>query len=319
MKFFSRIFIISLILLSCKNEDKNSIDVSKIEVDFAVERFEEAFYNATPESLVEVKKRFPLLFPIAESDSVWLAKINDQDEQDLFKESQVVFSDFNAIEKQFTSLFKHITHYNPTFKAPKVITMLTNIDYENRVVYADSLLLVSLDVYLGKQHRFYADYPLYIKENNSKEHLIVDAANAIINTQLKTANHRSFLSKIVEEGKKSYLLDCYLPFVSEKEKTGYSMKKLLWAQQNEEQVWKFFMEKELLYSTDTRLNKRFIENAPFSKFYTGQDNQSPGKIGGYIGWQIVRSFMKQNDVSLQKLITMDAQRLLDQSKYKPRK
>jgi hypothetical protein len=149
--------------------------------------------------------------------------------------------------------------------------------------------------------------------------LIVDAANAIINTQLKTANHRSFLSKIVEEGKKSYLLDCYLPFFSEKEKTGYSMKKLLWAQQNEEQVWKFFMEKELLYSTDTRLNKRFIENAPFSKFYTGQDNQSPGKIGGYIGWQIVRSFMKQNDVSLQKLITMDAQRLLDQSKYKPRK
>jgi hypothetical protein len=151
MKFFSRIFIISLILLSCKNEDKNSIDVSKIEVDFAVERFEEAFYNATPESLVEVKKRFPLLFPIAESDSVWLAKINDQDEQDLFKESQVVFSNFIEIEKQFTSLFKHITHYNPTFKAPKVITMLTNIDYENRVVYADSIAFMQTTLFILKK------------------------------------------------------------------------------------------------------------------------------------------------------------------------
>ena len=116
-----------------------------------------------------------------------------------------------------------------------------------------------------------------------------------------------------------YLLDVYLPSVSEKEKTGYTFAKLAWAKQQEEAVWKFFIENELLYSTDTKLNKRFIENAPFSKFYTAQDNQSPGKIGSYIGWQIVRSFMKQNDVSLQKLIAIDAQSLLDQSKYKPKK
>ena len=197
--------------------------------------------------------------------------------------------------------------------------MLSNIDYENRVVYADSLLLVSLDVYLGKQHDFYADYPMYIKENNTKEHLIVDVANAIINSQFPPSNYRSFSSKIIEEGKKMYLLDVYLPSVSEKEKTGYTFAKLAWAKQQEEAVWKFFIENELLYSTDTKLNKRFIEDAPFSKFYTAQDNQSPGKIGSYIGWQIVRSFMKQNDVSLQKLIAIDAQSLLDQSKYKPKK
>jgi gliding motility-associated lipoprotein GldB len=319
MKFLLKIFIISLILLSCKNENKSDVDVTNIEVDYAIERFEQAFYKATSESLIDVKNNFPLLFPIAVSDSVWLAKINNKDEQDLFNETQEIYSDFNEMKKQFTSLFKHITHYNPTFRAPKVITMLSNIDYENRMIYADSILLVSLDVYLGKQHEFYADYPLYIKENNSKEHLIVDVANAIINTQVKPFNNRSFLSKIIVEGKKWYLLDSYLPLVSEKEKTGYSMKKLLWAKQNEEQVWKFFIEKELLYSTDTKLNKRFIENAPFSKFYTAQDNQSPGKIGGYIGWKIVQSFMKQNDVSLQKLIEIDAQSLLDQSRYKPKK
>tara|TARA_B110000091_G_C13794063_1_gene467006 strand:- start:1269 stop:2228 length:960 start_codon:yes stop_codon:yes gene_type:complete len=319
MKFLLRIFIISLILLSCKNEDKSNLDVSNIDVDYSIERFESAFYNTTPESLINIKNKFPLLFPKAVSDSVWLAKINNKDEQELFQETQVLYSDFNEIKKQFSSLFKHITYYNPRFKAPKVITMISNIDYENRVVYADSLLLVSLDVYLGKQHEFYADYPLYIKENNSKEHLIVDAANAIITTQIPTFNNRSFSSKIIAEGKKKYLLDIYLPFASEKEKTGYSIAKLNWAKQNEEEVWKFFIEKELLYSTDTKLNKRFIENAPFSKFYTAQDNQSPGKMGVYIGWQIVRSFMKHNDVSLQKLITIDAQSLLDQSRYKPKK
>jgi len=67
------------------------------------------------------------------------------------------------------------------------------------------------------------------------------------------------------------------------------------------------------------LNKRFIENAPFSKFYTAQDNQSPGKIGSYIGWQIVRSFMKENDVSLQKLLEIDEEIIFKKSKYKPKK
>ena len=98
MKFFLRIFIISLILLSCKNEDKSGIDVSTIEVDYAIERFEEAFYNATPKSLIDVKNNSPLLFPNAVPDSIWLEKINNKDEQELFQETQVLYKDFNEIK-----------------------------------------------------------------------------------------------------------------------------------------------------------------------------------------------------------------------------
>jgi hypothetical protein len=32
--------------------------------------------------------------------------------------------------------------------------------------------------------------------------------------------------------------------------------------------------------------------APFSKFYLEIDNDSPGRIGAWIGWQMVRSYMK---------------------------
>jgi gliding motility-associated lipoprotein GldB len=319
MRFFLRIFIISLTFLSCKNNNKTNVDVSNIDANFSVERFDKAFYNASKKTLRGVKKKFPLLFPSSISDSIWLAKINNKDEQELFKETEKVYSSFSNEAEQLTSLFKHIKYYNPKFNSPKVITMLSNIDYENRVVYADSLLLISLDVYLGKNHKFYGDYPIYIKENNSKEHLIVDVAKTIIDIQIKPFNNRSFLSKIINEGKKMYFLDLYLPMISEKEKSGYTFDKLEWAKQNEEEVWKFFMEKKLLYSTDTKLNKRFVENAPFSKFYTAEDNKSPGKMGVFIGWQIVKSFMKHNDVSLQKLIQIDAQSLLEKSRYKPKK
>ena len=199
-----------------------------------------------------------------------------------------------------------------------MVTILSNIDYESRVIYADSLLLISLDVYLGKNHPFYGDYPAYIKENNTKEHIIVDVANAIIEKQLYSNTNRNFISKIFE-GKKMYLLDAYLPEVSERQKIGYSEDKLNWAKANEEEVWMYFIDRKILFSTDTKLNQRFIEIAPFSKFYMNQDDLSPGRIGVWMGWQIVNSFMKHNDVSLQELLKMEEEEIFKKSKYKPKK
>ena len=197
--------------------------------------------------------------------------------------------------------------------------MLTNIDYDSRVIYADSLLIISLDVYLGKNHKFYADYPKYIKENNTKEHIVVDVAQEFIKRQIPTSQDRSFIAKMIQEGKKMYLIDSYLPNVSDKEKIGYEIDKINWIRENEEQIWSYFVERKLLFSTDTKLNKRFLETAPFSKFYMQHDNLSPGRVGVWVGWQIVRSYMKHNDVSLQELLKINELDLYKKSKYKPRK
>ena len=197
--------------------------------------------------------------------------------------------------------------------------MLTNIEYDSKVIYVDSLMLISLDVYLGKEHPFYGDFPKYIKENNTSEHIVVDVANSIIERQTYPLRNRSFISKLIYEGKKIYLLDLYLPSVSDKEKIGYSQEKLDWAESNEEQIWTYFIDRKYLFSTDTKLNKRFLENAPFSKFYMEQDNLSPGRIGVWVGWQIVKSYMKHNDVSLQELLKMSEEEIFNNSKYKPKK
>ncbi|MEE9408151.1 MAG: gliding motility lipoprotein GldB [Polaribacter sp.] len=319
MRFFIGVLIVLFFFSSCNSDKKNDVDVSEIKVNFSVDRFDVDFYSATKQTLPKVKGKFPFFFPKEITDSISLSKITNKDEQELFTETQKRYKDFSSTETELKSLFKHVKFYNPTFKSPKVITMLTNIDYDSRVIYADSLLIISLDVYLGKNHRFYADYPNYIKENNTKEHLIVDVANAIISKQMSPSVNRSFLGKMIEEGKKMYLLDMYLPAISDKEKIGYEQDKLNWSTSNEEQIWMYFMEKKLLFSTDTRLNKRFLETVPFSKFYMEHDNLSPGKIGTWVGWQIVRSYMKHNDVSLQELLKINAIDLFNKSKYKPKK
>jgi gliding motility-associated lipoprotein GldB len=316
MRFF---IMILFIFCACSTDTINKIDVSNVAVNFDIKRFDVDFYTSEPEDLQGLKREYPYFFPREITDSISISKIGNKEEQELFIETQNIYRDFSPVKKQLKSFFKHIKYYNPKFIAPDVVTMLTNIEYESRVIYADSLLIISLDVYLGKNHEFYADYPKYIKENNTQEHLIVDVADAIIETQIPTSMDRSFLGKMIYEGKKMYLLDVYLPGIKDKEKIGYEDSKLNWVQSNEEQIWLYFIEKKLLFSTDIQLNKRFLDTAPFSKFYMEQDNLSPGSVGVWVGWQIVRSYMKHNDVSLQKLLTINELDLFKKSKYKPRK
>lgn len=311
--------MVFLSFYSCTKDRSNKIDVSKIDINLSLDRFDIDFYTSNENNLTNLKDKYPYLFPKQITDSISLAKISNKDEQELFTETQKIYKDFSSEKEKLASLFKHVKYYNPKFKAPKVVTMLTNIDYDSRVIYADSLLIISLDVYLGKNHKFYADYPKYIKENNTKKHLIVDVANSIINKQIEPINNRTFIAKMIFEGKKMYLLDMYLPEVSDIQKIGYEEDKMKWIQTNEEQIWSYFIEKELLFSTDTKLNQRFLEVAPFSKFYTEQDNLSPGRVGVWIGWQIVRSYMQHNNVSLQELLKINESDLFKKSRYKPRK
>jgi uncharacterized protein YjaZ len=84
-------------------------------------------------------------------------------------------------------------------------------------------------------------------------------------------------------------------------------------------MWRYFIEKELLYSDDQKLIPRFINMAPFSKFYLEIDNDTPGRVGAWIGWQIVRSYMENNKVSLQQLLNSNAKEIFEKSKYKPKK
>lgn len=311
--------MILFIFCACTTDTIDKTDVSKVATNFEVKRFDVDFYTSKKEGLQDLKREYPYFFPIEMTDSLALSKINSREEQKLFSETQNIYKDFSPVKKQLITLFKHIKYYNPKFKEPDAVTMLTNIDYSSRVIYADSLLIISLDVYLGNTHEFYADYPKYIRENNTKEHLIVDVAEAIIERQVLTSQDRSFVGKMIHEGKKMYLLDSYLPAIADKEKMGCEEDKISWLHSNEEQVWRYFIEKKLLFSTETKLNKRFLETAPFSKFYMEQDNLSPGRVGVWVGWQIVASYMKQNDVSLQELLKINELDLFKKSNYKPRK
>lgn len=314
-----RLFVLPIILLtlvSCKRGTVKKVDVSNIEVVVSIDRFEQKFYKADKKTLPTLKNEYPYLFP-PQNDSIWLNKIKN--EAELFHMSQEVFENFESEKSQIEDLFKHVKYYHASFKSPKIITLITNLDYENKVVYADSLLFVSLDMYLGKNNEVYQEFPMYLSRNFDKSQLVVDMAESISEKYFITSKKRQFIDVMINEGKKIYMIDSYLPFISDAQKMGYAEDKFEWVKENESQLWKYFIENKLLYSTDSELYSRFIADAPFSKFYIDIDKDSPGRVGVWLGWQIVRSYMDNNNVTLQQLLQTNAEEIFKKSKYKPKK
>ncbi len=318
MRYFIPILFF-MSFLSCSKSGNKKVDISKINVKTDVQRFEQKFYANSPEKLNELKTQFPYLFPKGNPDSVWINKMQNKDEQELFAASQKIYADFSSETKQLETLFKSIKYYYPTFKEPKVITILSNVDYNNNIVLADSLLFISLDIFLGKDSEIYQEFPNYIKQNYTKEHMIVAVAEKFAVLKIPPAESNSYISRMIQEGKKTALVQAFLPNVNAAEIIGYTNEQYIWAEKSEVEIWKYFIQNLMLYSTDPELSTRFIDDAPFSKFFLEVDKDSPGKIGAWFGWQIVEAYLKNNEVTIQQAMLMNNEEIFKRSKYKPKK
>lgn len=318
MKKIVVVITILIAFLACDKKSKTEKAIDAIPVSLKVERFDKKFFETSPENLGKLKIEFPFFFPKGNDDTVWIDKMQDPQWQELYREVQKKYSNFEPEKVQLEALFKHIKYYFPQTKIPKVITVISEMDYNNKVIYADRLVIISLELYLGKDHKFY-QYPAYLKQNFEERQMMPDVATSFAITKIPHSEEKNFLGQMIYYGKQLYLKDLLLPDYDDSDKMGYSPKQIEWCQENENYIWRFFIEKEMLYSDDPKLNNRFINQAPFSKFYLEIDNDSPGRIGAWIGWQIVRSFAKNNEIPIEQLLKMNAKELFEKSKYKPKK
>ena len=318
MKLYHIPLLICLFFLSCGKKSKVEKAVEEIPVEIKVERFDKIFFETDPEDLGKIKKEFPFFFPPGNDDAVWLDKMQNPLWRELYTEVQKKYANFDAVKVKLEELFKHLKYYFPETKSPKVITVISEMDYNNKVIYADSLVIISLEMYLGKEHKFY-QFPNYIKQNFEENQIMPDVVSSFYKRKVAPDPAKNLLSKMINSGKELYLKDLLLPDYSDADKMGYTNEQIEWCNENESYMWRYFIEKEMLYSDDQKLISRFISPAPFSKFYLEIDNETPGQVGGWIGWQIVRSYMKNNEVSLQQLLDTNAKEIFEKSKYKPKK
>ena len=313
------VFVLLLANFSCKNASKVEEEISVINIDLTIERFDQLFASSSPLDLPLLKQSYPFLFSKKFSDSIWTGRMEDPIQGVISAAVDSVFGDFTTTAAEITSFYQHLKYYNKPLKIPRVITVLSDVDYRNKIAVTDTIVLIALDTYLGDDHEFYNSFYDYIKQNLNSTQIVPDLATSYAEQLIYQPNRMTFLDEMIYFGKQLYLKDLWIPFKSNSEKIGYSVSEYEWSEDNEFYIWQYFVENELLYQTDRKLLGRFIVAAPFSRFNLELDRESPGRLGQYIGWQIVKSYMKNSSTSVLEMLQMDPQEIFNNAKFKPKK
>ena len=235
----------------------------------------------------------------------------------LYKDTQEEFKDLTAINNELSYGIKTLTQHFPSLSPPKLYMHVSG--FNQNVIVTGDVLSISVDKYLG------ADYPLYQsffyeyqRQLMSKDRIVPDylLGFLIANFPFK-GNASILLDRILYEGKLRYILSLLMPDRQTWEYVGYSQEQYTWCSDNQARIWELILENKHLFPSDYRTTEQYIRNAPHTAFLSAE---SPGRVGVWLGFQIINSYMKNHsDSSIQELMDMvDYQELLKQSKYKPR-
>lgn len=233
-----------------------------------------------------------------------------------YEKVQNEYADFSEEESSLINAFKHYKYYFPEKNIPAVYTYISG--FNQSIVIADNILGIGLDKYLGAGCEYYVKMgiPSFSRYKMTREKIVPDAMMAVAMAEFPYNDSLdNVLSQMIYNGKIMYFLDKILPETSDSIKIGYSPAQIDWCENNEKEMWTYFVENKILFKSEYMEIKRYLEDGPYT---TSFPRQSPSRTGIWIGWQIVRSYMQNNQVSFQDLMNEgDYQNILNKSKYMP--
>jgi hypothetical protein len=340
-----KLILVSFVLLcicSCSNK-KNIPDVSNINVQLTLQRFDKDLFsidtNNVSAALTQLQKKYPsflndylynILATPPQPDSVLKkVKMFIHDYRPIYDSVQATFASTEKMQKEIKKGLLFVKYYFPDYKLPStIITFIGPIEgYAN--VLTSSGLAIGLQLYLGKDFPVYHSeyiseiYPDYQSKRFEPQYIPVSCMKNIIDDIYSDAGpDLALIYQMIEAGKRLYVLDQLLPETADSLKTGYTQKQLDECYKNEAFIWNYFAQNNLFYTTDPATTRDYMNDGPKTE---ALGEASPGFIGQFVGWQIVKKWMaldknkkvEQNKI-LEQLLQTPAKQIFEEAKYKPR-
>lgn len=332
--------IISLLLASVffSCNQKKVPDVSDIKIELSTRRFEKDLFSLDTNNLApqldQLIAKYPsfgenFLSTILNTDPKWpldstmlYVKGFISTYRPVYDSAEKIFSDFSPYEKDIKKGLQFLKYYFPTYKIPhNIITYIGPFDGFGDIL-AEDALIVGLQHHLGKNFSMYSQtwiqdvYAGYISNRFEPGYIAINCMKNIVLDMYPEKNEdQSLIIQMVENGKRLYMLSKLLPAEPEYKLIGYTEKQLKDSYAGEAIVWDLFIKNNLLQTIDNNVIKNYVGEGPKTQ-ELGED--SPGNIGSFAGWQIVKKYIEKNPgTTLPDLMKTPAETIFQQAKYKP--
>jgi hypothetical protein len=330
-------------LFACQQEDTDPVpDVSDIEVDVQLRRFERDLFSLDTNNMAAGLERLEAAYP--EFSRIYFDEVlgagnprvapqgreafikgflQHPSVRFLYDTTMTVYPALDEIREAYGQAFRFFRYYFPEQPVPDVTTFIS--EYTVGVfIYGDNDLAVGLDFFLGSDFPYLQYLPnnpnfsAYLTRTFNRDHLVAKSLQPLIQDLNGRPGGDRLLDMMIHKGKELYLLDRLMPFAPDSVIMEVSGEQLGWLFDNELEMWAYFLKEDLLYSNEWQDIRKFVEYSPHSP---GMPPEAPGRTANFIGWQIVREYMRRHpENSMQDLLELkDAQLILDQSRYKPKR
>ena len=325
------------LLASCNSKDKVP-DVSGIKIELKTSRFEQDFFKLDTANLNLQLDKLQAGYPsfgenfmttILNCDPRWSGDTLANyvrgfigAYKNVYDTSTLIYRDFSPYEKEIKKGLQFVAYYFPKYQIPhSIITYIGPLDGYGDIISADAII-VGLHYHLGAGYSLYKSeivqetYPDYISRRFEPAYIAVNCLkNITLDMYPEHMEDKPFVQQMVEKGKRLYLLAKFLPNTEEYKLIGYTKEQLDAAYKSEASIWSLFVQNNLLQSIDNNQIRNYLSESPKTQ-ELGEG--SPGNIGSFAGWQIVKKYMEKNPkTTLAELMAIDAETLFEEAKYKP--
>ncbi len=332
------IILVLLIVSSGCRENKLDVDISGVKTQpLKVLRLEKDLFSLNSQNFSsrskEIRDQYGVYYEhylmgflsrrgTADSayQSAVLAYTGDRDVREAYDYVRKIYPDsrLDEMTPELNNMVKRFHYHFPEKPVPsKLITVLSGWNYA--FAYMDSALILSLDMYLGDTAKFYQmlRYPQYQTRKMNADYILPDMARGWLLTEFdNSAIENTLLHHTIYYGKLFYAVNALLPEEKDSVIIGYNSAQMKYCSQFEKKLWGYFAANNRLYENNMNTVRELTTDGPFTAAIS---KECPPRIAMWIGWQIVRAYMKNNEqVSLSQLMAeKDAQKILSKSKYRP--
>lgn len=338
MKKPGLLLIAAFALFACNNKE-GVPDVSSIKVDIPVERFDNSFFSIDSNDISNGLRKVQLQHPDFYTDfmqnilgvsgvdtnqnTILVTKEFLRGYLPVYDSLQLKYKKTDWLQKELEKAFRYVKYYFPHYKTGKAILFTGPFDAPG-VASVNAGIAIGLQQFAGKDFSVYQSpmgqelFPTYISKRFAPEYITANCMKAVVEELFPDkSGDKPLIEQMIEKGKRWYLLDKFLPATPDSIKTGYTNKQLSWCSENEGLIWSYLVKNEDLNSLSPAVLQTYIGEAPFTQGFSQES--SPGNIGQWIGWQIIKKFVAKNpDMLPQDIMRSEAKKILDEAKYKPK-